>query len=470
VVFGASGNLARRKVLPALYDLAHDDLLPERYAVVGYALDGWDDDAFRAAVRSAVETHARNRVDEQVWVSFARRLVYVAGSLDDDERFAALLARLADLDATCGTDGRRVYYLAIPPAAFLTVVARLSTDGRRGRARIVIEKPFGRDLSSARALNAAALEVFAEDQLFRIDHYLGKETVQNIFVLRFANALFERIWNRDVVANVQVTVAEPEGIDGRGAYYEQAGALRDVLQNHVLQMLAFVAMEPPRALDPEAIRDEKVKVLRAMRPLDATAVVRGQYTAGVIDGTRVPGYREERDVAAGSSTETFVAARAWIDNWRWEGVPFLLRVGKRLPRRATEVAVILRDPPTYLFEDIGVRPPEGDHVVLRIQPEEGGALMVHAKAPGPGITLQRVDMDFSYGRSFVSPSAQAYERLLLDVMHGDHTLFPRYDEVLRAWEIVEPTLDGTGDLNPYPAGTWGPPAADRLAPRGWHLH
>ena len=471
VVFGASGDLTRRKILPALYNLAREGLLPERYAVVGYARTEWDDEAFRAHARRAVQEFSRTPVDEDVWKRFADALSYVAGPFDDPGCFAPLRQHLDDLDDVRGTEGRRLYYCATPPSAFPEIVRRLGEAGIGEDARIVIEKPFGHDLESARGLNRVVHDVFDESAVFRIDHYLGKETVQNLVVLRFANSLFERVWNRDAVDHVQITVAEQVGLEGRGAYYEEAGALRDIVQNHVLQMLALLAMEPPRSLEADAIRDEKVKLLNALRPLEPGDVVRGQYASGTMDGEVVPGYREEDGVAEDSRTETYVALRATVDNWRWEGVPFYLRTGKRLPRRVTEVTVVLRRAPAYLFAGMGMAPLASDHLTFRIQPDEGISFAFHAKEPGPGIALKTVRMEFAYEGSFEHTPAEAYERLLLDAMVGDQTLFTREDGVERAWEVVMPAIEGTGPIHSYPAGSWGPEGADELiAPRSWHLH
>ncbi len=470
VVFGASGDLARRKILPALYQLYRQSLLPERAAVVGYARTDWDDDAFREHARTAVEAFSRSPLDEDVWKGFADSLTYLSGAFDEAACFGPLAGHLERLDAERGTEGRRLYYCATPPSAYPVIVARLGECGPQGGNRIVVEKPFGRDLDSARELNRVIHQGFDEPQVFRIDHYLGKETVQNLLVFRFVNSMFERVWNRDAIDHVQLTVAESVGLEGRGAYYEEAGALRDMLQNHLLQVLAFLTMEPPRALEPEAIRDEKVKLLRALRPLQPDDVVRGQYRGGVVDGKDVPGYREEPDVAPDSGTETFVAVRAAIDNWRWAGVPFYLRTGKRLPRRATEVTVWFREAPAYLFEDVGLPPPVANHLTVRIQPDEGIAFAFQAKQPGPGFTPQTVRMEFAYGQSFMTAPAEAYERLLHDAMADDHTLFVREDGVERAWEVVSPVLQRRAPLHPYPAGSWGPEAAnDLIAPRRWHL-
>jgi glucose-6-phosphate 1-dehydrogenase len=472
VVFGASGDLARRKILPALYNLALSGLLPERYAVIGYAIDDWDHQAFREHARAAVQEFSRTGLDPQVWGRLEPSLSFVSGSFDDPARFQALAERLTQADRDAGCAGGRLYYLAVPPAAFPVIVRQLGTigAGQAARTRIVIEKPFGHDLASARELTSIVHEVFDESQVYRIDHYLGKETVQNIMTFRFANSLWERVWNRDAIDHMQITVAESIGIEQRGAYYEQAGAIRDLLQNHMLQVLAFLTMEPPRALDPEAIRDEKVKVLRAVRPLRRQDVVRGQYTAGTVDGAEVPGYREEPHVASDSTVETFVAARLFIENWRWDGVPFFLRHGKRLPARATEVGVVFRDAPQYLFDDVGIERLPPDHITIRIQPDEGIALSFQAKQPGAGITLQEVEMTFDYGSSFMSKPAEAYERLIHDAMIGDHTLFTREDGVERSWEIVSEVLAKPGPVHPYPAGSWGPPEANELiAPRAWHL-
>ena len=332
----------------------------------------------------------------------------------------------------------------------------------------MVEKPIGHDLESACELDRVAREVFDESQWFRIDHYLGKEAVQNVLVFRFANSMVERAWSGDVVDHVQVTVAETDGIGGRGRYYEQSGAMRDMVQNHLLQVLSFVAMEPPDSLAAEEVRDRKAEVLAAMRPLSRDDVVRGQYTAGVVGGREVPGYREEEWVAPASNVETFVAVRAWVDNDRWRDVPFFLRTGKRLPHMTTEVAIVLREPERRLFEGAGIARLPAHHLSLRIQPDEGISLVFRAKEPGPGMALDAVPMDFSYGSSFKTQSAAAYERLLHDAMAGDQTLFLREDAIERSWEIVAPVLDGAGPLHPYAAGTWGPGAADALiAPRAW---
>jgi glucose-6-phosphate 1-dehydrogenase len=468
IVFGASGDLARRKLLPALYDLAYEGLLPERYALVGSGGSRLDDAGFREHARAGVEAFSRHRLDDGRWQAFARRLSYVSAPLDDPEAFEALRERLVTLDDDLGAEGRRLFYCATPPSAFPTVVRRIGEAGLGEHARIVVEKPIGHDLASARELDRIAHEVFDEARVFRIDHYLGKEAVQNILVFRFANSMVERAWCGEDVDHVQITVAESAGIEQRGRYYEEAGALRDMVQNHLLQVLSFVAMEPPDSLAPEDVRDRKAQLLEAVRPLSEDDVVRGQYMAGVVEGREVPAYRDEQRVAPDSTVETFVALRAWVDNARWEGVPFLLRTGKRLPRRTTEVAIVLREPRRRLFEGAGIARLPAHHVALRIQPDEGISLIFRAKEPGPGMALDAVPMDFSYGSSFRTRSAEAYERLLHDAMAGDQTLFLREDAVERSWEVVSPVLDASGTVHPYAAGTWGPSAADRLiAPRAW---
>ena len=375
-------------------------------------------------------------------------------------------ARLAER----ARESERLVYLAVPPSAVPDVIRNLRDAGLTEGTRLVIEKPFGRDLLSAKELNSTVHETFDESQVFRIDHYLGKETVQNILVFRFGNALFERAWNREAIDHMQITVAESIGVEGRGAFYEEAGALRDIVQNHVLQVLGLLTMEPPLSLAPEAIRDEKAKVFGAMRPLDPARTVRSQYVAGTVDGDAVPGYREEQGVSPDSGTETFFAARVEIDSWRWAGVPFFVRTGERLPWRATEVSIVFRDVPLCFFEGTGAQDLRPNHVTLRIQPEEGISLSFLAKQPGPEVSVQQVGMDFSYRDSFMSAPAEAYERLLHDAMEGDHTLFAREDGVERAWKAVQPALDSPAPLCTYPAGTWGPAEADKLiAPRTWHL-
>ena len=468
VVFGASGDLAHRKLLPALYDLAYEGLLPERCAIVGSGGSRLDDAEFGRRARDGVERFSRHRLDDVRWRAFSQALSYVPAPLDDAEAFAALRERLVGLDAELGAGGRRLFYCATPPSAFATIVRRIGDAGLGEGARIVVEKPIGHDLDSARDLDRTARAVFDEWQVFRIDHYLGKEAVQNIFVLRFANSMVERAWSREVVDHIQITVAETAGIAERGRYYVESGALRDMTQNHLLQVLSFVAMEPPDSLAPEDIRDRKTELLRAVRPLSTDDVVRGQYTAGVVDGREVPGYREEARVAPDSGVETFVALRAWIDNERWRGVPFLLRTGKRLPRRATEVAIVLREPESRLFGAAEMARLPAHHLALRIQPDEGINMVFRAKEPGPGMTLDTVPMDFTYASSFRTASAEAYERLLHDAMAGDQTLFLREDAVERSWEIVAPVLRAPGTVHPYAAGTWGPAAAAELiAPRAW---
>jgi glucose-6-phosphate 1-dehydrogenase len=468
VVFGGSGDLARRKLLPALYDLAYEGLLPERFAIVGSGGSRLDDGDFRERARLGVEDFSRHRVDDGRWEAFARTLSYVSAPLDDPAAFGALRERLVALDAELRADGRRLFYCATPPSAFPTIVRQIGDAGLDADARIVLEKPIGHDLPSARDLSRVVREVFDEGQVFRIDHYVGKEAVQNILVFRFANSMVERAWCGEAVDHVQITVAESAGIDERGRYYEEAGALRDMVQNHLLQVLAFVAMEPPNSLAPEDVRDRKAELLEAVRPFSADELVRGQYAAGVVEGHEVAGYRDEEWVAPESTVETFVALRAWIDNERWEDVPFFLRAGKRLPHRATEVAIVLRESERGLFEGSGIAGLPAHHLALRIQPDEGISLVFRAKEPGPGMALDAVPMDFSYGGSFKTRPTEAYERLLHDAMAGDQTLFLREDAVERSWTIVAPVLDGSGTVHPYAAGTWGPSAADELiAPRAW---
>ena len=468
VIFGASGDLTKRKIIPALYNLARDGLLPASLAIVGYARSPWTEDEFRDHARAAIEEFSRTSLDEEVWKPFAQLLHYVSGEFDEPHCFSHLIEELEHLDAELGLGGRRLYYCATPPSAFPLIVERLGEE-RPGDSRIVFEKPFGVDLESARELNATIHRVFDESHVFRIDHYLGKETVQNILMFRFANSLFERVWNCDAIDHVQITVAEEVGIEGRGSYYEEAGALRDIVQNHVLQVLAFLAMEPPRSLEPEAIRDEKVKLLRALHPFQPGDLVRGQYEACIVDD--VPGYKQEEGVAPDSTTETYAAVRTHIDNWRWSGVPIFLRTGKRLPRRTTQVIVGFREAPGYLFEAAGIPAGVADHLSIEIQPDEGMSLAFNAKEPGPEISLKPVHMHFSYDEAFKLEPAEAYELLLREAMEGDHTLFIREDEVVRSWEIVTPVLADPGPVYGYEAGAWGPAEADALAaPRRWHLH
>ena len=455
VIIGASGDLSRRKLLPALYNLSAQGLLPEQGDIIGLARSDLTHDRFRELARESIRQFSRTGFDEKLWDKLAPRLTFVRL---DDEGYAHL--------TDCTRLSERLVYLAIPPSVVPSTVHALRDAGLVTGTRLVVEKPFGRDLESARDVSRTIHDIFDESQIFRIDHYLGKETVQNILVFRFGNSVFERVWNRDAVDHMQITVAESVGVEGRGAFFEEVGALRDIVQNHVLQVLSLLTMEPPANLAPEAIRDEKAKVIHAMRPIDPSRTVRGQYTAGTIDGAAVPGYRQEPGVPPDSPTETFFAAQLEIDTWRWAGVPFFLRTGKRLPQRATEVIIEFREPPLCFFEGTGVQQVRPDHLVLRIQPDEGITFTFLAKKPGPEVDAQLVSMDFSYRGSFM----EAYERLLHDAMDGDRTLFAREDGVERAWMVVEPALENPAPLCTYPAGTWGPCEADDLiAPHTWHL-
>jgi glucose-6-phosphate 1-dehydrogenase len=477
VIFGATGDLTQRKLLPALYSLATQQLLPPETAVVGVARRELADDDFRESMRAGVEAHGRVPLDEGIWESFARRLSYVAAPFDDPAGYGRLRSHLDRLDAELGTRGNRLFYLATAPEYFPVIAENLGSaglaeepdDGERF-ARLVVEKPFGMDLASARELNARLNAVFRERQVYRIDHYLGKETVQNILVLRFGNAIFEPVWNRRYIDHVQITVAEDLGVGSRGGYYDQSGALRDIVQNHMMQLLSIVAMEPPARFESREVRDEKVKVLRAVPPFDVELAhrdaVRGQYGPGWIAGEHVPGYRQETGVDPSSMTDTYVAMRVEVDNWRWAGTPFYLRTGKRLPRRSTEIAIQFKPAPHLPFASTAIESLEPNLLLLRIQPEEGASLRFLAKVPGPQIDLRVVSMDFAYGSSFLRHSPEAYERLLLDALLGDSTLFTRWDEVERAWEILDPLIhlwevEPAGFPN-YAAGSWGPEGADRL--------
>jgi glucose-6-phosphate 1-dehydrogenase len=479
VLFGGTGDLAHRKVIPALYHLWRTNLLPHEFVLLAIGRRPYDDETFRTDVRKSLDEFSRTLpIDEDAWRTFADRICYERMDFADPSGFDELVTRLDALDVERGTRGNRLYYLATQPSQFAELVGHLGRVGLDhekhdgGWRRIVIEKPFGHDFESAKKLNRDVGKVFRESQVYRIDHYLGKETVRNLLVFRFGNGIFEPLWNRRYVDHVQITVAESIGIENRGAFYEETGAARDVLQNHLLQLVSLIAMEPPARFEANALRDEKVKVLRAISsaPGDISgSVVRGQYGPGWVAATQVPGYREEPDVDLTSETETFVAARLMIDDWRWSGVPFYVRTGKRLPKRATEIAIQYREVPHRLFQDEGVEP-DPNLLAIRIQPDEGIMLRFGAKVPGLGVDVRSVTMDFTYGSAFSVDSPDAYETLILDALQGDASLFTRADEVEEAWSIVDPIVDGWAEASApefpnYEAGTWGPPESDELLAR-----
>ena len=476
VIFGATGDLTKRKLVPSIMGLAKDGLLPPGFATVGFARRAWTDEAFRTELADGVRLFGRSDTTAS-FDALAESFTFHQSDFGDAQGYRDLSKKLEQIDRQRGTAGNRIFYLATPPSAYSSILQNLATAGLSkegpGRfARIIVEKPFGRDLQTAVALNDQVREGFHERQVFRIDHYLGKETVQNILALRFANGIFEPLWNEKFVDHVQITVAESIGVGSRGGYFEESGIIRDMIQNHLMQVLTLVAMEPPAALTSDAVRDEKVKVLRAIRSFKPEDVdrttVRAQYTRGSFGGENVKGYRDEEGVPAASVTETYAAVRLQVENWRWSGTPFYLRAGKRLPRRATEVAIQFKQPPHLLFE--GGKPLQPNMLLLRIQPDEGVALRFGAKVPGPDMRIRDVRMDFRYGTAFGGETADAYERLLLDAMLGDGTLFARRDEVEEAWRIVDSIVAGwrqsTRRPEEYVAGTWGADAANELLGSG----
>ncbi len=478
IIFGATGDLTRRKLLPALYRLVQQRLLPSEFAILGSAREPLADDQFRELMKKAVtEFGPDDSLDESAWQSFAKRIFYIGGEFNDAELYGKLKTKLEEIDSEYATLGNRIFYLATAPANFGLIAgqlgaAKLVKPASGSWTRIIVEKPFGQDLESARALNQELAAVFAESQVYRIDHYLGKETVQNLLVFRFANSIFEPLWNRQYIDHIQITNAEPIGVEARGAYYEKAGALRDMIQNHVFQVTSLIAMEPPASLSANGVRDEKIKAMQAIRPLPAENIaelaVRGQYGPGTVLGDTVAGYREEPGVAADSSTETFAALKLYFDNWRWAGVPFYVRSGKRLQKQITEIAIQFKDVPHRLFTDTDT-PLQPNVLVIRIQPNEGISLRFGAKLPGQALRIRSVNMDFRYGSSFGVKPPEAYERLLLDCMLGDSTLYARRDMVERGWEIVTPILEAwkkpATDFPNYEAGSWGPQAAFELIER-----
>jgi glucose-6-phosphate 1-dehydrogenase len=478
ILFGASGDLAKRKVIPAMYDLAQHNSLGERYAILGFARTQMTDESFRTTIGEAARTISEvGPIDPAKWNDFSSNLYYSSGEYGDPNSYAKLAKRLAEIDAEKKLGGNRLFYLSTPPEVYPDIVEQL---GRAGLARptnpnswvrIIIEKPFGRDLASARELNKIVLNVFEEKQVYRIDHYLGKDTVQNLLVLRFGNGIFEPLWNRNYVDHVQITAAETLGVERRGGFYETAGALRDMIQSHVLQLTSLVSVEPPASFDATAVRNEKIKILQSIRPYNlemvAQSVVRGQYAPGNSDGKKLAGYRDEPGVNPNSRTETFVAMRVLIDNWRWAGVPIYLRTGKRLAKRTTEIMIQFRCAPHIVFREREVEP---NRLVLNIQPDEGISVSFGAKRPGTEMSIGNVTMNFSYREAFGGASRSAYATLLNDCLRGDATLFDRGDSVEAAWSLVDPILDvwsatRTGTVPTYPAGTWGPKESDQLLER-----
>ena len=478
VIFGASGDLTQRKLMPALYALAYRHLLPDRFAVVGAARSEETDDAFRERMKQAVSEHARDPFKQEVWDELAKGLRYVTLDFADEHGEDTLRDTLNELDKELGTLGNRVYYFAVPPSAIGTLIDEIAKRrGAQGWLRLIIEKPFGHDLTSARALTAEIQEHFSESEVFRIDHYLGKETVQNMLALRFANGIFEPIWNRQFIDHVQITVAESIGIEGRAGYYEQAGAIRDIFQNHLLQLVAVTAMEPPVDFSADSVRNEKVKVLKAIHTPGPKHVVRGQYGRGFVEGEEVVAYREEDGVAPGTMTETFVAAKLYVDNWRWADTPFYVRMGKRLARRETTIAIQFKRAPHPPFEDGSSETLRPNVLLIHVQPNEGVSLAIGAKVPGQGMAIRTVHMDFLYGGAFREGLPDAYERLILDAMLGDATLFTRSDEIEEQWSLVDAIVAFWQRDRPsfpnYASGTWGPASSDELLHRdgrSWRRH
>jgi len=482
VIFGASGDLTKRKLLPALFHLEQQGLLPKEFAIVGVArrdLKG----TFAADMKDGILKYGGGKEGDHTIDEFIEKVDYHAMNFDDDSGYTDLKALLEQIDKERGTKGNRLFYLAVAPEYFSDIIDHLGTHGmahpEKSHARVIIEKPFGHDLESAKELNDEVNKVFDEEQIFRIDHYLGKETVQNILVFRFANGIFEPIWNRNYIDHVQITAAESIGIEGRGPFYEKAGALRDVVQNHMMELLSFVAMEPPVSFAADSVRGEKVKVWRAIKPIPIENTVRGQYSLGMEDGQQVQGYREEDRVDPNSTTETYAALKLEMENWRWAGVPFYLRAGKRLAKRVTEIMIQFKQPPLLLF-DRSSRGPcneiQPNILTIRIQPDEGISLRFGAKVPGPDTNVCPVVMDFQYATAFGVNSANGYERLLLDAMLGDQTLFAHRDGVEATWSLYTPVLEAWAKAKPrdypnYRAGSWGPKAADGLIGRDgrqWH--
>lgn len=479
MIFGATGDLTKRKLIPALYNLVKSRLLPDQFAIVGTSRTEMTSEAWRDQLSQEIRTYATSEVEDGIWEWFLKRIYYVGGDLNDVQTYRKIGDQLAAVDAEHGTRGNYFFYLATAPSFFGPVIEHLGgielTKEVNGQfRRVIIEKPFGTDLESARALNATIRTVIDERQIYRIDHYLGKETVQNLLVFRFGNAIFEPIWNRRYIDSVQITAAETVGVEKRGGYYDTSGALRDMVPNHLFQLVSLTSMEPPISFDANAVRDEQAKVLQAMSPINPedvlTRTVRGQYGSGSMNGEPVPEYRAEAQVDPNSNTETFVAMKLGIENWRWAGVPFYLRTGKRLPKRVTEISIQFKRPPLLLFRDTPVDRLRTNRLAIRIQPNEGISLRFGAKIPGPIMRVGAVEMDFSYMDYFGSTPSTGYERLLYDCMIGDATLFQRADMVEAGWCVIEPVLDVWKALPPrafpnYAAGTWGPKEADELLTR-----
>jgi glucose-6-phosphate 1-dehydrogenase len=479
VIFGASGDLTRRKLIPALYNLALDSLLPGDFRLIGFGRRPMEDALFRETAQGGIESFSRRPMDADVWGQLQQGFHYHAGGYDEAAAFEALSEKISAIEKAAGHPFQLVFYISTPPTVFAPIVENLGRCGLArkegsagGAAKVIIEKPFGRDLETARELNRVIGANFDESQIYRIDHYLGKETVQNLLVARFANAIFEPIWNREFVKSVQITVAEAVGVGTRGGYYDHSGALRDMVQNHTMQLLSLIAMEPPVSLDPESIRDEKVKVLKAVQPLtldplDRSDVVRARYTEGLHEGQRVAGYAQESGIPAESTTETYAALRLKINNWRWQGVPFYMRSGKRMARRLSEIAIQFKRPPGFLFSGDRKFDLAQNTLVIQVQPDEGMTLLMNSKVPGLETRTQPVKMHFRYAATFGSNTPEAYERLILDAIVGDSTLFIRGDETEASWKLITPILEswdaaGSHGLASYVAGSWGPLEAERL--------